>query len=262
MAELESHPPGTFCWVELTTTDGPDARRFYGDVFGWTGDDVPVGPDSVYTMLRKNDRDVGALYEMDAKQRARGVPPAWLSYVSVAEADGTAGRVAELGGQVVAPPFDVFTAGRMAVLQDPAGAKLAIWEPRDHAGVGLKSVHGAPCWNELVTPDPDGMRAFYSGLFGWESLTKPIGGTPYTSWMLGGTPVGGMLRVREEWGDVPAHWAVYFAVDDCDDRARAAEAGGGRVCVPPTDIPEVGRFAALTDPQGAAFSIIHLEERA
>jgi predicted enzyme related to lactoylglutathione lyase len=96
-------------------------------------------------------------------------------------------------------------------------------------------------------------------VFGWGEHTN--GTPPYTMWTLGGEPVAGMIRMDEHWpADVPPHWMVYFAVSDVDATAAHAVELGGTVPVPANDI-EVGRFAVLNDPQGAAFSVINLKER-
>ena len=123
--EFSSHKPGTFCWPELVTTDQKGAVAFYRDVFGWDVDEQPIGPDATYSMFKMSGQNIGAAYGMDAQQRARGVPPHWVSYVSVASADEAAKRAKELGATVLMEPFDVMDVGRMAVLQDPTGAAFS-----------------------------------------------------------------------------------------------------------------------------------------
>src|ERR1700675_64061 len=119
MTYIDRHPPGAFCWVELATSDQNGAETFYNSVFGWTVNDMPMGPNGFYTMFQLEDRNVGAAYALRAEQCSQGVPPHWMLYVSVASADDAADRTAQLGGKVCAPAFDVFDVGRMAVLQDP-----------------------------------------------------------------------------------------------------------------------------------------------
>ena len=118
MAEVTSHAPGAFTWIELGTTDQNGAKEFYGRLFGWTFEDQQMGPDMVYTTFRLKGRNVAAAYTLDPKQHP-GVPPHWMLYVATADADATARRVGELGGKVMAAPFDVMDFGRMAVLTDP-----------------------------------------------------------------------------------------------------------------------------------------------
>src|SRR5882672_10585632 len=118
MTEVKAHRPNGFCWTELGTLDAASAKGFYGELFGWTPVDVPIGPDAVYTMLQKNGKDVAALYQLAKAQISLGVPAHWLSYVAVANVDEAAKRAKELGATLRTDPFDVMQAGRMAVLLD------------------------------------------------------------------------------------------------------------------------------------------------
>ena len=167
MQETPNYAPGTFCWVELGTTDSEAAKKFYTELFGWTPDDKPVGPGMVYTMLNLDGKNAGALYQLDPERIAQGTPPHWLSYVLVTSADESAAKAKELGATLLAGPFDVMTVGRMAVVQDPTGAVFALWQPKDHLGAGVVNVPNSFCWNELMTTDTAKDGDFYSGLFGW-----------------------------------------------------------------------------------------------
>jgi predicted enzyme related to lactoylglutathione lyase len=258
MPEVNEYAPGTFCWPELTTTDGAGAKKFYSELFGWTPQDRPAGPDMVYTMLQHKDKEVGAMCEMDAQRRSQGVPPHWLSYVSVKDADQAVESAQKLGGAVLMPAFDVFDVGRMAYVQDPTGAAFAVWQPKKHIGATLVNEPGALCWNELVTTDTNAARQFYTGLFGWTAEEQQMGPMTYTIYQNGGQPAGGMFERPEEWGPVPPNWIVYFAVDDCDKTAEKAQSIGATIVSPPSDIPDIGRFAIIQDPQGAVFAIIKL----
>lgn len=262
MAEISEYTPGTFCWVELGTSDAAGAKAFYGELFGWAFNDVPVGSDAVYTMVQIEGKDVAALYQLNQEMLSQGVPAHWLSYVSVASADETAQKAGALGGTVLKEPFDVFDAGRMAVLQESTGAVFAVWQPGTHIGARVVNEPGTLCWNELATRDTETASRFYTQLFGWQTNTQQMGPMTYTSFMNGDRPAGGMLPITEEWGDAPPNWMVYFAVEDCDRSADRATSLGARIIVPPTDIPEVGRFAVIQDPQGAVFSIISLQNPA
>src|SRR5215510_3256555 len=249
------HAPGTFCWIELATTDGPGAKKFYGELFGWTSEDSPVGPDMVYTMLRLNGKDVGALYQKGEEMKQ--VPTHWASYIAVTSADETAAKAKALGGTVVQEPFDVMEHGRMAVIADPTGAHFCLWQPKQHKGIGVRGETNSLCWNELLTNDTEKAKDFYTKLFGWNSKTDS-GGMPYTEWINGDDHIGGMMQIQPQMGPVPPHWGIYIAVDDCDGTVAKAQSLGAKTFVPPTDIPNVGRFAVLADPQGAAFNIIKL----
>ncbi len=153
MQESVEYKPGTFCWVELGTTDGEAAKKFYTQLFDWDVDDHDMGPSGIYTILKQNGKDVGALYKMPEEMTANGVPPHWMSYISVANADEAAAKAKTLGASVMKEPFDVFTMGRMAVIQDPTGAVFALWQPGTHPGAGVVNTPNSLCWNELATKD-------------------------------------------------------------------------------------------------------------
>src|SRR5918998_1846178 len=172
MGKRERYEPGTFCWVDLATTDPAGAKTFYGELFGWEAEDMPAGEAGTYTMLRLDGDYVCGLYEMDAARSEQGAPPSWLSYVSVDDADATAARARELGGTVYGEAFDVLDAGRMAVIQDPTGAVLGAWQPRGHIGASRVNDPGCFTWNELQTRDSETAADFYAALFGWE--TEPV----------------------------------------------------------------------------------------
>lgn len=256
MAEMKEYTPGTFCWVDLGTTDAAAAKKFYAGLFGWELVDMPAGPDMVYTMAYVNGKDVAALYQMGPNEQ--GMPPHWNSYISVANVDEVAAKAKALGGTVLGEPFDVMTAGRMAMIQDPTGAVVAAWQPGEHAGAKLVNEPGAFSWNELATTDTQKAGDFYTGLFGWTTQVQDMGNFLYTTFMNGDRMNGGMMQITKEWGDVPPHWMVYFAVADCDASANTATSLGGKLLVQPTDIPQVGRFAMIQDPQGAVFAIIKM----
>lgn len=258
MTVTATHAPGTFCWIDLAAHDNDGAKAFYTALFGWTVDDRRYGdgPNDVYSMLRRDGRDAAASYTMDETQRAQGFPPAWLSYVCVESADQSAARAAELGGAVLAEAFDVMESGRMALIADPAGAMLALWEPRAHPGVGVRDEPGSLCWNELCTPDVARARDFYTALFGWAAQEMDTG-MPYTMFTQGEAMVGGMYALTPEIR-MPPSWMPYFAVEDADAAGERARELGGTVLMGPDDIPGIGRFVLLQDPQGAMFYVIEL----
>ena len=253
MAEVTTHAPGAFCWIELGTSDQVAAKEFYGKLFGWTSRDDAMGPSEVYTTFQLKGRDVAAAFTLDPKRFA-GIPPFWMLYMASPDADATARRAGELGGDVKMGPFDVMELGRMAVLSDPTGAAFSVWQGKTHRGLGIHDEPGAFCWGQLNTSDMAKAEAFYKALFGWAAKTGSDDTMTYTEWMLGGIPIGGMMALPPE-AQAPPHWLAYFAVADCDAAAARAVSLGATTCVPPTDIPGTGRFAVFTDPQGAAFAI-------
>lgn len=258
MPERTSYEHGVPSWIDLTTTDTADAKRFYTGLFGWQFEDMPAGDAGVYTMWRQNGRDVAGMGEQPPAQAARGVPPFWLTYVSVVDLDTACAAVTEAGGNVHAPPMQVMDAGRMAVIADPAGAVFAMWEAGNHKGAGIVNEPVSLTWNELTVPDVSAVADFYSSVFGWRAVTDTErAGPAYTTFFKGDDYMCGAMDIQKEWGEVPPHWLVYFAVADVD--AIVAEAGvlGGKVVVPPMDIPP-GRFAQIADPQGAMCAVIAL----
>jgi len=257
MSDAQGHAPGNFCWVEISTTDPGKAKLFYSQLFGWETEDVPAGP-TTYTLLKKRGKQIGGLYELTPDMQSQGTPSHWLSYVAVDSADAASKKAATLGGRVVVDAMDVMEHGRMAVLQDPTGATFAVWQSKEHKGAQVVNEPSAVCWTELATSDRKAAAKFYSGLFDWQGEEQNYGDTPYTMWMNGAAPTGGML----EMGEMPPHWMPYFQVEDCDAASAKAAKLGGSICVQPTDIPSIGRFAVLQDPTGATFSVIKMEQPA
>ena len=257
------HAPGSFCWAELATTDAAGAKSFYTRLMGWETHDDPIPGGGAYTMIQLEGGNVGALYEQNDEMRAQGAPPAWLAYVTVEDAAAAAAKARELGGTVIKDAFDVFDIDSMAVLQDPTGATFAVWQPKKHTGTDhVDGKPGSVCWNELASRDAEAARDFYTQLFGWRPESRDMGELgDYTIFKNGEAEAAGLLQMNEEWGELPSHWMVYFSVADCDASAEQVAELGGKVSVPPTDIPTVGRFSVITDPQGAVFSIVKLKDR-
>src|SRR5829696_5527415 len=255
VGKREHYEPGTFCWLDLTTTDPEAAKAFYGELFGWEAEDTPAGEAGTYTMLRLDGDEVGGLYGMEAERREQGATSYWLSYVSVESADAAAARAGELGGTARGDAFDVMEAGRMAIIADKEGAVLALWEPRDHAGADRVNDVGCMGWNELQTRDPGAAGDFYRELLGWE--IEPLeddGRLVYTTIKNKGSQNGGFMPLAEQHGDAPSFWLPYFTVSSRDDAVEKVQELGGTLLAGPLDLP-AGRIAVLADPQGAAFAI-------
>lgn len=253
MGQRTSYTPGTFSWADLSTTDQAAAKTFYGGLFGWEANDMPAGDEGqIYSMQMLGGAPVAAIAPQPPQQVEAGVPPKWQSYVTVESADDAAAKAAELGGEVHAPPFDVMTAGRMAVIQDPQGAFFIVWQPNMMQGAGLVNADGALSWNELATPDMGGSAAFYSGLFGWEITPVEGMGMEYSTISNAGHSNGGIHPAMPP--GTPPHWLVYFGSDDID--AAVAKAGelGGTALAGVMDIG-VGKIAPIQDPQGAVFAL-------
>jgi len=251
MGERENYAPGTFCWADLGTTDADAAKAFYTGVFGWEAVDAPAGEAGTYTTFKLEGQDVAALYEMGEEERA-SLTPHWSSYISVEDVDSLAPRVLELGGEVLAHPFDVMQSGRMTALKDPTGAAVHLWQPRSQAGAGRVNDTGCMVWNELATPDPARARDFFTQLLGWELEPEESG---YGIIKNKGGLNGG---IRPPQDGEPTHWLVYFTAENVDDTIKKSRETGGSVIAGPMDTP-VGRVAAVRDPQGAAFALFEGE---
>lgn len=251
MAEKTTYAPGSFCWMELATSNQQSAKQFYSSLFGWNPNDQPIGPDAFYTMLEVGGKSVGALYGMDKDQLARGIPPHWNAYIAVENVDEATKKAASLGARVAMEPFDVMDVGRMSIIFDPPGAQLCLWQPKQHQGAQLVDDPGAFCWYELNTNDPERAKEFYTKLFGWEAG----GNEQYVEWKRDGKSFGGMMKIKAEWGNVPPHWLSYVHVPNVEEYAAKAKSLGANVVVPPMDIPNTGKFAIFNDPQGAGLAI-------
>jgi uncharacterized protein len=272
MPERDGYIPGVPCWVDVTQPDPEAVLPFYEGLFGWELEDtMPEGSPMKYYIGRIRGSDAAAVGSVP-----EGAPPmaVWNTYIWVDSADETATKVREAGGSVLTEPFDVMTAGRMAVLADPDGAVFCVWEPNDHKGAQVVNEHGSLNFNGLATRDVEGAKAFYGAVFGWETLDLPAG----MMWTLSGygdhleesspglrEQMAGMgapdgfidvvAAVREiPAGDTatPAHWNVTFGVDDADATAALAADLGGKVVEGPVDAPWT-RTAVLEDPGGATF---------
>jgi predicted enzyme related to lactoylglutathione lyase len=260
MAEYTSHVPGTFSWVELATIDQPAGVKFYRDLFGWGVNDQPIGPNEVYSMFQLRGKDVAAAYTMRPEERQMGAPPHWNMYVTVASVDETVKKAQALGANVLAPPFDVMDAGRMAVLQDPTGAVFQVWQANTHIGAQILNEPGTLCWTELTTRDTKAAESFYTNLFGWTPKhSAPAAVMQYTEFSVNGQPSVGMMAMPSTMpASVPSYWMPYFQVDDCDAVTAKAKGLGANVMVAPQDIPSTGRFSIVADPQGAVFAVFKL----
>jgi uncharacterized protein len=271
MSDRDQYPAGVPCFVDTLVPDVEAAKRFYGAVFGWefTGPGaMPDDPSGEYFVARLRGRDVAAVGTRPADGGSgEGPTSGWNTYVAVSSADDAAAQALALGGVVLVEPFDAPPAGRMAVIADPSGATLCVWE----AGVrhGAQSVNEPSAWamSALNTPDPERAREFYGELFGWRAESFDAGpGMEMWLWRLpdyvGGEPqqpvprdvVAAMSRADGS----PASWSVDFWITDADAAAAAASQFGGRVIAPPFD--EAGfRRTVLADPHGAVFSASQLQ---
>lgn len=256
---VEEYPAGAPSWVDFMASDQDAAIAFYSNLFGW--EVVKSGPDmGNYAMCLKGDQPVAGIGSIPVDQ---GIPPAWTVYLNVIDADATVASTVAAGGQIYVPQMDVKGdgqfAGRMAIIADPSGAPLGIWEAHDHKGSGVKDEPGSMCWAELLSADPKAAKVFLESVFGFDWSSMPDVDMEYYVASLGGAQVAGLMGKPDQMpAEMPSCWMVYFAVEDCDATAAQALALGATMLQPePFDTPH-GRMALLEDPQGAMFSVISM----
>jgi uncharacterized protein len=256
MSERNEYNPGEFCWVEVAVPDTDAAAAFYGDLLGWDRERYEPDPEG-YWYFRSRGKRVAGLESI----RTEGQPPAWLSYVCVDDAAKTAAKVADAGGTILAGPLAVpGDAGHLAVCQDLEGAVFALWQRGTLIGAELVNEAGTWTWNNLMTRDLERARDFYGKVFGWEA-TQPDEIPEFVwSWQVEGQQwpegLGNVIVMGSEMpSDAPPHWQVYLMVDGADESIETTTKSGGSLLFGPQDLP-LGRFAVLSDPQGATFAII------
>ena len=272
MPERDGYIPGVPCWVDTSQPDPEAAVPFYSGLFGWEFENVmPEGSEGSYFIGRIRGGDVAAVGSIP-----EGAPPmaTWNSYIWVESADKTAAKARDAGGGVAMEPFDVMDFGRMAVLTDPEGAAFCVWQARKHKGAQVVNEHGSLNFNGLATRDPEGAKAFYGAVFGWQTLALPSGemwtlpgygdhleeGSPGLRQQMTemGAPEGfidvvaALNPIADDDSGTPAHWSVTFGVDSADATAAKAQELGGEVVAGPFDAPWT-RMAVIKDPHGATF---------
>jgi len=260
---MDSQPKtGSFCWLELGTTDQNAAKKFYTGLLGWSADDMPMGPDMIYTMFRLDGKDVGGGYRLMKDQVDNHVPPHWMAYVKVNNADESAAKAVSLGAKQIVPPSDIPNVGRFAVVQDPTGAHISIFQPGQHKGLTNFGQIGTFCWADLNTPDPKKAAQFYSQWLGWKIASEEKDG--YSHIQNGNSQedmIGGIPNEFHAPPGTPAHWMVYFHVADCKASAAKAAQLGAKTLMPANLMKDIGTIAVLADPQGAVFALYQQLQR-
>jgi predicted enzyme related to lactoylglutathione lyase len=258
MSERTEYAPGEFCWTSLATTDVDGAKAFYGELLGVDWEPAPGVAEETggYGFFVRDGKQIAGM----GPTQQEGQPSAWSSYIKVEDADATAETVEGAGGQVVFGPVDLPNeSGRVAMLQDPTGAIVWINQQQEHPGAQLVNEPGTWTWNNLMTRDLDGAQEFYGQLFGWKALHNEEAPPNVLMWQVEGQRwpegLGGLMGISDDLpADMPAHWQVYFIVENADEAIRLAESKGAKLGFGPIDVP-VGRLATLVDPQGAVVSI-------
>lgn len=248
-----SQSTGTFCWADLTTTDMGSTIEFYGSLFGWQTVEAH-SEDQHYIFFTKDGKHVGGAGLLTQEMVDNGAPTVWTSYIATDNADETVKKVEALGGKVIMPPAKIGDSGRVAMIAEPTGAIVGLWEADGHKGFDAFQEEHAACWFELATREPQTSLTFFKELLGWEGKTEEMPHTSYTTLMLGDKDFGGIIQMNEQWGEMPAHWMVYFDVKDIKASCKKVEELGGKICVPITDIG-VGSFSVINDPNGSTFTL-------
>ncbi len=253
---VEPWAQGTPSWVDLSSPDPAASNAFYGSLFGWEITDS--GPEmGNYGMCLLEGRPVAGI---GPQMGGDDAPPAWLTYLAVDDVEKVAEAVPSAGGTLVVPPMTVGDAGRMAVVHDPTGAFVGIWQAGETIGMERYNEPGAVVWNEHMSRDPQRARDFYGTVFGY--AFDQLEEYPYWTISLqeGHDSVAGLGSLSEDAPtDLPAHWMTYFMVESVDASVAKAEELGATVAQAPSDTP-FGRIAVVEDPQGAAFSLMSAVE--
>jgi predicted enzyme related to lactoylglutathione lyase len=254
MAKRDRAEPGTVSWVDLQTPDLDGARRFYGELLGWSFQGGEDPQTSFYVLAQIGGRNVAGLAKLGTDAR---FPPMWSVYLASDEVDETTRTITAEGGKVVVAPMDVMDQGRMAYFTDPTGAYFGVWQGKQHQGAQLVDEPGAMIWHEVYTRDVNKARAFYERVMSAEARRLDAPGIDYWTFHRGPRLIGGVMQMTAQFPpEIPSHWNTYFAVTDVDASAKRLTALGGTVQAPPFDTP-YGRMTAVVDPFGAAFCLIN-----
>lgn len=246
-------------WIDLSSSDPAASRDFYSKLFGWQ---VEVNPDPQYggyALAKIGGKDAAGI----GPKMMPEAPTAWSLYIWTPDAAGLAKKVQAAGGNVIAPPMQVGEQGTMSVFQDPSGAYISAWQPAMMEGGLTDGQPGTLGWAELNSRDLGKAVAFYKSVFGWSTKVSPMGeGQPdYTEFLAGDQSIAGAMDMNPMVPpQVPSYWLVYFSVADVDAAFKKAIGGGAQEMLSPVDFPG-GRFAILSDPQGAAFGLLKMTPR-
>ena len=249
---MAARTPGDFCWINLLTPRPEEAKAFFAAVLGWNYGEIP----GLGWSILVDGSPVGGFFDTAGPNSPPNTVPQVGVMVRVASADDAVAGFVAHGGQA-SPAWDIGDSGRMAVCHDPNGAPIDVWQPKKSTGIEIESSRpGAPTWFENETTDTAKAAQFYREVFGWEPHPMPMNGREYTVFRLGDASVGGMEELGEGAASRKPHWATYVTVRDADRAAAEATRRGAVVRRPPHDVPQVGRSASLTSPQGVPFAVL------
>lgn len=249
---------GTPCWVDASLPDLAAGKRFYGELFGWTFDEGAAEEYGFYTLAYSDGKSVAAL----APKPDGRMPTVWEVYFATPDAAALSARIKSAGGRLVMDPMEVRPLGTKALAADPEGAVFGLWQPGTHRGFEKLREPNSYCWTEVYTRDKDRVDPFYETVFGFTGQDVEDAGVEFRTWSPRGakpgteTAIGGRSVITEAFpAEMPAHFLVYFNVDDCDESVATAKRLGGRVTAGPFDTP-YGRIAVVADNQSAVFALL------
>lgn len=251
MSKRDLAPAGAPCWVDVMTPDPDATRAFYCDLFGWTVDDP--GPDyGGYANFAKD-----GVWVAGSMGTAAGDPTSfWTIYLATDDVKRTVDAAKTAGVPVYLEPQPVMALGTMAMVADPGGAAVGIWQPGEHKGFGIWAEPSSPSWFELHTREYEASVEFYRDVFGWDAhVASDEPDFRYTTLGEGDGALAGIMDGTQVLGDQPATWTVFFGVADTDSALAKVEQLGGATVMPAMDSP-YGRLAAATDPTGALFKLV------
>ena len=254
MYTVTKFPQGAFSWADNSSSDPEAAKAFYMALFGWGMVDCPVGAGMTASVFQLDGRDCAALSGLRPDQLRMGIQSHWSSFVTVDDIDSLPPVIQVNGGTVLYGPEDIFEAGRMLVLEDPTGAMLDLWQPRDFIGAGVVNAVGAMCWNELWTPDVAAAKRFYRAVLGWDFYHDPNHPEIYTHISNRGRPNGGILEL--DWSQ--PLWLPHFHVADVDAAISLVQQLGGAIDIARQVDADGSKWAVVADPAGARFYITQL----
>lgn len=254
--EFTSHRPGSFCWADLATSDTEGATEFYTQLFGWEAIKNPLPNGSTYTMLNLDGKSAAALYPLANEHFEMGVPPHWMSYVTTDDINALLEKITSVGGKVIMPPMNADEFGIGAMIQDPEGAMLGLWQPKAHIGTQVMHVHGSYSWFEYASHGSEETIPFYEKAFGYTAKTNDMGEMKYTTFYIEDQAISGLYTMPEDMKEIPPHWLLYFTVANLDASLELATSLGATVLMPKMAVPEIGFFSVIQDPQGAVFGLV------
>lgn len=247
-------PEGTPCWADAMFSDVEGAKSFYGDVLGWTFGEASSEYGN-YTQAYVDGKAVAAVVPPMPGQEGQSQ---WCLYLASPDAAATAGKIRENGGEVLMEPMAVGDFGTMCLGRDPSGAVFGVWQAGQHEGFEAIGEPGAYAWAEVFTREPAKTDDFLTAVFPYTAKQMQDDAIDFRIFDIGDDTVLGRMKMTDDFPpEVPSYVNVYFAVSDCDDAVAKATKLGGVLRFGPMSSP-FGRFAALSDPQGANFSVIDL----